>query len=209
LGSSEGIDAFLAATRGTGVEVTSPPLTVDSQATASSALAGVRSTHPDVLVVFDDGSTLAPLLTVRRTIGWSVPIIASTGATVPVLSSSELAGVEVVAPSALEVTHSLPSALASFRARVLHALHHHSVPGTLTPYAQGYDSIMMFAGAVNGVDADDPGSLRTYLENANYDGILGSYNFTSTAHSGLGGSQETLLPLDALSNGVFIRRVSH
>jgi hypothetical protein len=91
----------------------------------------------------------------------------------------------------------------------LHALHRVPLQGVLTPYAQGYDTIAMFAGAVSGVNADDPGSLRTYLENANYQGILGAYNFTSGSHAGLDVSQESLVPLDALSNGIFIRPRTH
>jgi len=160
-------------------------------------------------VVFDEGSTLKPLLTVRRSIGWSVPVVASTVGVLPELPPSVLAGVDVVVPSALEVSRSTPSPLASFRARILRALHQHELRGALTPYAEAYDSIMMFAGAVNGENADDPGSVRTYLQNANYQGILGSYNFTSVAHSGLDASQETLLPLDSLSNGVFVRTRAH
>jgi ABC-type branched-subunit amino acid transport system substrate-binding protein len=207
--SLQGVDDFTAATRSAGIAVTSAPRFVDSQATASSVLAEVRSTHPDALVVFDEGSTLKPLLTVRRSIGWSVPVVASTVGVLPELPPSVLAGVDVVVPSALEVSRSTPSPLASFRARILRALHQHELRGALTPYAEAYDSIMMFAGAVNGENADDPGSVRTYLQNANYQGILGSYNFTSVAHSGLDASQETLLPLDSLSNGVFVRTRAH
>jgi len=207
--SRQGIGDFMAATRGTGIDVISPSRLVDSPASASSLLTAVRSTHSEALVVFDDGSTLAPLLTARRAAGSSIPIIASTEAVLPQLPRSELAGVDVVVPSTLAVTRSIPSDLASFRAKVLGALHESQLRGALTPYAQAYDSVTMFAGAVDGENADDPGSLRTYLENANYQGILGSYNFTSVAHSGIDASQETLLPLDSLSNGVFVRSVSH
>ena len=207
--SLQGVDDFIAATRGTRIEVTSPSTVVDSRATASSVLAAVRSTHPDALVVFDDGSTLAPLLTVRGATGSTIPIIASTEAALPELAAPDVSGVEIVVPSALEVRRSIPTNLASFRKSVLRSLHEHELRGALTPYAQAFDSVMMFAGAVNGVNADDPGSLRTYLENANYQGILGSYNFTAVAHTGLDASQETLVPLDSLSNGLFIRTPSH
>jgi branched-chain amino acid transport system substrate-binding protein len=207
--SLQGVDDFIAATRGSGIEVSSPSRFIDSRATASSVLAAIGSTHPEALVVFDDGSTLAPLLTVRRAAGSLIPIIASTDVLLPELPASELSGVDEVEPSALEVTRSIPSNLASFRVKVLRALHMHKLRGTLMPFAQAHDSITMFAAAVNGENADDPGSLRTYLENANYQGILGSYNFTSGAHSGLDASQETVLPLDSLSNGVFVRTLAH
>lgn len=205
--SLQGVDDFITATRGRGIEVNSPSIFVDTQATASSVLATVRSTRSQGLVVFDDGSTLGPLLAVRHATGSSIPVIASTEAVLPELPTSELTGVDVVEAGSLEVTRSTPSNLASFRVRVLRALHQHQLRGALTPYAQGYDCVTMFAGAVNGVNADDPGSLRTYLENANYQGLLGSYNFTSGAHTGLDVSQETLIPLDSLSNGVFVRRL--
>jgi len=207
--SLQGVADFIAATRGTGINVISPSGFVDSPATASSVLAGVRSTHSEALVVFDDGSTLAPLLTARRATGSSIPIIASTEAVLRELPPSELAGVDVAVPSVLEANRSIPSGIALFRAKVLGALHQSELRDALTPYAQAYDSITMFAGAVNGENADDPGSLRTFLENANYQGILGSYNFTSVAHSGIDASQETLLPLDSLSDGIFVRTLSH
>jgi branched-chain amino acid transport system substrate-binding protein len=205
LASTEGVDMFDSDTRGTGIQVTTASPSVDSRSSASKALAAVRSTHPDVLVVFDDGSTLTPVLAVRHAIGLSVPVIASIGDNTPELPASDLPGVEIVVPSALDVTHSPASDLASFRTHVLHALRRSRLQGALTPYAQAYDTIAMFAGAVSGVNADDPGSLRTYVENANYQGILGSYNFTSDSHTGLDVSQESLVPLDSLSNGIFIR----
>jgi hypothetical protein len=103
----------------------------------------------------------------------------------PELPASDLPGVEIVVPTALDVTHSPASNLASFRTQVLHAHHRDRLQGALTLYAQAYDTIAMFPGAVSGVNADDPGSLRTYLENANYQGILGSCNFTSGSRTGL------------------------
>jgi ABC-type branched-subunit amino acid transport system substrate-binding protein len=205
LASTEGVSVFKADTRGTRIHVTTESQSVDSPASASKVLAAVRSTHPDALVVFDDGSTLTPVLAVRRAIGLSLPVIASIGGNTPELPASDLLGVEIVVPTALEVTHSTAPDLTTFRAQVLHALHRDRLQAALTPYAQAYDAIAMFAGAVSGVNADDPGSLRTYLENANYQGILGSYNFTSGSHAGLDVSQESLVPLDTLSNGVFIR----
>jgi ABC-type branched-subunit amino acid transport system substrate-binding protein len=205
LASTEGASLFEADTRGAGIHVTTVSQSVDSRASASKVLAAVRSTHTDVLVVFDDGSTLTPVLVVRRAIGLSLPVIASIGDNTPELPPSDLPGVEVVVPTALEVTHSNASGLTTFRAQLLHALHRDHLQGALTPYAQAYDTIAMFAGAASGVNADDPGSLRTYLENTNYQGILGSYNFTSESHTGLDVSQESLVPLASLSNGIFIR----
>ena len=102
----------------------------------------------------------------------------------------------------------LTSELAVLTVQLVSALDGAEPRGALTPYAQAYDAIEMFAGAANGVNADDPGSLRTYLGNANYQGLLGSYNFISSAHAGLDESQETALRLTTLSNGVFLRPAS-
>lgn len=207
--SIEGIEAFRAAAAGTDVRVTTGPRPVTSRTAASTELAAMRSTHPDALVVFDDGSTLAPVLEVRHALHWSVPVIAASSATVAARPTPDLSGVAVVVPAALQVSHSIPAGLVAFRAEVLRALGRTDLPGALTSYAQAYDAIAMYAGAANGVNADDPGSLKTYLENANYQGILGSYNFTSGAHTGLDTSQDALVPLNALSNGLFIRTSSH
>jgi branched-chain amino acid transport system substrate-binding protein len=206
--ASEGVTAFLDAAHARGLDVVAGPRVVDSRTAASAALASFKSRRPQALVVFDSGPTLAPLLSVRHAMEWSVPVLSST-VDVPSLPHSLLSGVDVIAPSALVVSRGIPSNLRSFRTRVLHALHRTSLPGPLTPFAQAFDAVEMFASAASGVNADDSGSIGTYLENANYEGLLGSYNYTSSQHSGLGTSQVTLAPVDALSNGVYLRPPSH
>ena len=203
--SAEGEAAFIAAGRRAGLAVTAirRPFSTSSKATA--ALNAVRAAHADALVVVGTGS-LGPLLNARATLHRTIPVVASDATQVPKVPGRELVGVAVVVPGALATARSVPAAVASFRARVLQTLHRRVLDGALTPYAQGYDAIEVFAGAVNGVNADDPGSLRTYLENANYQGILGSYNFTSGAHTGLAGSQLTVVPLGSFSNGVFVTK---
>jgi branched-chain amino acid transport system substrate-binding protein len=202
--ASEGATAFLSAARARGIDVIATAHVVDSRAEASSALASLEASKPQALIVFDSGPTLAPILSVRHAMGWSVPVMASTVG-VPALSHSLLGGVDVLVPSALVVSRAIPSNLKSFRAHVLSALHQATLRGPLTPYAQAFDAVEMFADAANGVNADDPGSIGTFLENANYEGLLGSYDYTSSQHAGLGASQVTLAPLDALSNGVYVR----
>jgi ABC-type branched-subunit amino acid transport system substrate-binding protein len=202
--AGEGATAFLRDAHARGIEVTAAPRLVDSQAAASSVLTALKPSNPQALIVFDTGATLAPLLSVRHAMGWSVPVLASTIAP-PSLSLSLLHGVDIVAPSALVVSHSIPSGLRSLRTHVLQVLHRTSLPGALTPYAQAFDAVEMFANAANGVNADDPGSVGTFLENANYEGLLGSYDYTSSRHAGLGVSGITLAPLGALSNGVYIQ----
>jgi ABC-type branched-subunit amino acid transport system substrate-binding protein len=123
----------------------------------------------------------------------------------PLVSRSSLNGVELVVPSALVVSSAVSVNLASFRSQVLHALHQRSVQGTLAPYAAAYDAIELFASAATGANADDDNSIRTYLENASYQGLLGSYSYSSTAHTGLGASQMALVPMSELSNGLFVK----
>lgn len=204
LTADQGVSAFITAASRAGVEVRRDRHPIGTGPGAAAIMAAARTTHPDALVVFDDGWPLAPLLSARRSSDPSVPLVVAGAPTTPDVPAADRSGVDVVEPAALTVRHSVPSDLASFRTRVLHALHRRSLDGTLTPYGQGYDAVEMFANAANGVNATDPGSLQTYLENANYQGLLGSYNYTSGAHTGLAGSQLTVVPLAAFSNGIFV-----
>jgi hypothetical protein len=45
--------------------------------------------------------------------------------------------------------------------------------------------------------------VRTYLENANFQGLLASYAFTSDAHTGMGSEQLTVAAVNSLSDGLF------
>jgi ABC-type branched-subunit amino acid transport system substrate-binding protein len=201
--AGEGVDAFLQAARARGIVITAAPRIADSPAEARTALAALRESRPDALIVFDGGPTLTPVLSVRHALGWSVPVLVST-VNVPSLPSSVLGGVDAIIPSALAVSHSIPSSLAAFRARLLRALGQPTLAEPITVYAQAYDAVEMFAGAATGVNADDPGSIRTYLENANFLGVAGSYNYTSSHHAGLEQSQISVVPLRSLSNGFFV-----
>ncbi|HUE07833.1 MAG TPA: hypothetical protein VMP41_10420, partial [Acidimicrobiales bacterium] len=83
-------------------------------------------------------------------------------------------------------------------------LHQAQLAGPITPYAQGYDALRLFASAASGVNAYDSGSVRTFIENANFEGLLGTYDYTSSDHEGLAASQLAVAPLDSLSNGLFV-----
>jgi hypothetical protein len=104
----------------------------------------------------------------------------------------------------LVVSRQVPVSLATFRSRVLRALHQARLGSPITPYAQGYDALQLFASSANGVNAYDPGSVRTFIENANFEGLLGTYDYTSSDHEGLAASQFTVAPLDSLSNGLYV-----
>ena len=61
----------------------------------------------------------------------------------------------------------------------------------------------MFASVANDVHTIAPGPVRTYLENANFQGVLGSYSFATDSHSGLGPDQVAVVPVSSLADGLF------
>ena len=95
--AAEGAAAFRSDARSAGLTVTATTFVVDSRATATSAWAGLRAGHPSAVVVFDSGSTLAPLLTARRGAGSTLPVLASTQGA-PVLPTAAVNGVQVIVP---------------------------------------------------------------------------------------------------------------
>jgi ABC-type branched-subunit amino acid transport system substrate-binding protein len=201
--AAEGVAAFRSDARSAGLTVMSHTFVVNSRATAPSAWTDLGAGHPSAVVVFDNGSTLAPLLTARRDAGSTLPVLASTQGA-PVLPTAVVHGVQVIVSKSLVVSRRVPGGLESFRARVLRTLHKARLGGSITPYAQGYDALELFASAANGVNAYDPGSIRTFIENANFEGLLGTYDYTSSDHEGLASSQLTVVQLDSLSNGLFV-----
>ncbi len=205
--ADEGATAFRIDADKAGLSVTARTFVVDSRAGATTAWGDLEAVRPSAVVVFDNGSTLAPLLTARRAAGSTLPVLASAWSA-PALSRAAVSGVQVIVPKSLVVARRVPANLASFRVRVLRALHRTRLGGPITPYAQGYDALQLFANAANGVDAYDAGSVRTFMENANFEGLLGTYDYTSGAHQGLAASQLTIAPLDALSNGLYVVKPS-
>jgi ABC-type branched-subunit amino acid transport system substrate-binding protein len=201
--AAEGATAFRSDARSAGLTVSTTTYVVDSRAAAPSAWTRLGAQHPSAVVVFDSGPTLSPLLAARRSAGSRLPILAATQGA-PMLPSAVVNGVQVIVPKSLVVSRHVPASLASFRARVLRALHEARLGGPITPYAQGYDAVQLFASSANGVDADDSGSVRTFIENANFEGLLGTYDYTSSDHEGLASSQLTVAPLNSLSNGLYV-----
>jgi ABC-type branched-subunit amino acid transport system substrate-binding protein len=201
--AAEGATAFRNDARSAGLTVTARTFVVDSRAAARSAWADLGAEHPSGVVVFDSGSTLTQLLTARRGDGSTLPVVASTQRA-PVLSTAAVNGVEAIVPKSLVVSRHVPVSLASFRALVLRALHQARLGGPITTYAEGYDALQLFASAANGVNAYDTGSIRTFIENANFEGLLGTYTYTSSDHMGLAASQFAVAPLSSLSNGLYV-----
>jgi ABC-type branched-subunit amino acid transport system substrate-binding protein len=201
--AAQGALAFLRDARSAGLTVTAATFVVDSRAAARSAWTDLGARHPSGVVVFDSGSTLAPLLTARRGAGSTLPVLASTQGP-SVSPTAAVKGVQLVVPKSLVVARHVPVGLASFRARVLRALHQTRFGGPITPYVEGYDAVQLFGSAANGVNAYDPGSIRTFVENANFEGLLGTYDYTASDHAGLAASQLTVAPLASLSNGLYV-----
>ena len=202
--AAEGATAFRSDARSAGLTVTATTFVVDSRAGAPSAWTHLEAAHPSAVVVFDSGSTLAPLLAARRGAGSNLPVLASTQGAPGAFRSAAVDGVQVIVSKSLVVSRHVPVSLESFRARVLHALRQAQLGRPITPYAQGYDALQLFASAANGVNASDSASIRTFIENANFEGLLGTYAYTSTDHEGLAASELTVAPLDSLSNGLYV-----
>jgi ABC-type branched-subunit amino acid transport system substrate-binding protein len=201
--AAEGAAAFRSDARSAGLTVTATTFVVPSRHAAPPVWTDLESGHPGAVVVFDGGSVLGPLLRARRAAGSKLPVLASAQGD-PVVPTAAVDGVQVIVSKSLVVSGRVPFGLESFRARVLRALHQARLSGPITPYAQGYDAVQLFASAANGVNAYDSGSIRTFIENANFEGLLGSYDYTSGDHEGLAASQLTVAPLDSLSDGLFV-----
>jgi ABC-type branched-subunit amino acid transport system substrate-binding protein len=201
--AAKGAAAFRIDARSAGLTVAPTTYVVDSGGAARSAWTDLAAGHPSGVVVFDSGPTLTPLLTARKSAGSMLPVLASTKGA-PILPTAVVNGVQVIVPKSLVVSRHVPASLASFRVRVLRALHQARLGGPITPYTQGYDALQLFANAANGVNAYDPGSIRTFIENANFEGLLGTYDYTSSNHEGLAASQFTVAPLISLSNGLYV-----
>ena len=201
--AAEGATAFRSDARSAGLTVTATTFIVDSRETATSALTDLGAAHASAVVVFDSGSTLPPLLAARRSAGSRLPVLASTQGA-QVLPTAAINGVQVIVSKSLVVSRHVPVNLESFRSQVLRALHQAQLGGPITPYAQGYDAVHLFASAANGVNADDSGSIRTFIENANFEGLLGTYDYTSGDHEGLAASQLAVAPIDSLSSGLYV-----
>jgi hypothetical protein len=137
-----------------------------------------------------------------------VPVIAGPQASeAPAIEAAGPAGVKnvwAVVPSAI-VTSSKASigAAKSFRNRVLSKLGVSHLTGSIIPYAQGYDGVTMFGSAATGTMDTLVSDLKTFLENANFQGVLASYSYTTGEHVGIPENELSVVPLSTLSNGLF------
>ncbi len=118
--------------------------------------------------------------------------------------SGHLGGVFAVVPQAVvRQQKPLDPAVVTFSNDLRRRLGGSPVAGSIIPYAQAADAISMLGSVATGIHTVNPGPVRTYLENANFQGLLASYAFTSDAHTGMGSDQLTVAAVSSLSDGLF------
>jgi ABC-type branched-subunit amino acid transport system substrate-binding protein len=191
-----------------GVVVTESVAAAAGIGSAASALRRLRQTTPDAVVVMGDSLDVSDVLKARASLGWRVPVVAQAVAAdrlvVAAVGVGNLDDVFAVVPQAVVVQQRpLDPAILGLRDQVRNHLHVSRLNGSIIPYSQAVDAISMLAWVASGVHNLNPGSARTYLENANFQGLLASYSFTSDAHTGMGSDQLTVAPVTSLSDGLF------
>jgi branched-chain amino acid transport system substrate-binding protein len=184
------------------------PVFVSPGRSPEQALQRLRDAGPDGLVVLDDSLDVAAVLKARTDLGWGVPVVAESVATDQAVIASvgltNLAGVFAAVPQGVVAQPGASGAdVRRFRDQVREHLHADSLDGSIVPYAQAYDAISMMASAARSIHSKTPANVRTFLENANYQGLLASYAYTTTAHTGIPGDQSTIVPVTSLTNGLF------
>jgi branched-chain amino acid transport system substrate-binding protein len=179
------------------------------QRPAPSVLAPLESVGPQALLVVGDTTDVAQALVARSELSWSVPTlvppVGASEAVVGAVGARRLSGVSAVVAQAVVtapgVASSDPSML-SFISRLEKKLGSSSLQGSVIPYAEAYDGVSMLAYAARSTNSDTAGNLRTFLENANYQGLLASYGYTSGRHGGVSPQQLTVAPLASISGGL-------
>jgi len=204
--SRQGAAHFASVSSADGLTITGRATVSVSGGGAAAALAQVRATHAKVLVVLDDTGAVASVLSARASLGWKVPVIAGPTATeAGMLAKIEGAadGVSVVVPSgAVAGTGPASAGAYSFRKKLLAHLGVSSLQGSIIPYAETYDAMTMMGNAANGAMGITATDVTTFLQNANYQGALAAYSYTTGAHTGISASEQTVVSLSTLSNGL-------
>ncbi len=178
---------------------------------SASDLSPLQADKPQVLIVIGDTLRVGQPLIARQKLGWTVPTLAtayaSDQAVVSKLTPEGKNGVFILVPDrvVLPAKAKGPSdpSMVGFLKRLKSFLHVSTLSGSIIPYAESYDGTMMLATAANSINSTAPANIQTYLENANYQGLLAAYNYTSTRHTGVSASELTLAALTTLSDGFF------
>ncbi len=203
--SREGAAQLATAAATDGFTITGRATVAPSGSGAGPAISSVRASHPELLVVLDDAGAAASVLAARSAAGWRVPVVASpTAATASALDrlAGALGGVSVDVPEGA-VARSGPGAAAALGFRRLLARRLGGrINGSIIPYAETYDAMRMIGAAASGAAAVVATDVTTYMENANYEGVLASYTYTASAHTGVSWTNQVIAPLDSLSDGL-------
>jgi ABC-type branched-subunit amino acid transport system substrate-binding protein len=206
--SRQGAAHFASLSSVDGLRITGRAMVSPSGRGALAAVSKLRGTHPDVLVVLDDAGAVASVLSTRRTLGWHVPVITGPTATyaqvLARIGGAATGGVSVVVPAGA-VGGRGPGSSGSFAFRKLLVTHLRtsSLRGSIIPYAETYDAITMLANAATGAMGITATDVTTFLQNANYQGVLAAYTYTAGAHTGISAADQTVVSLPTLSNGLF------
>jgi branched-chain amino acid transport system substrate-binding protein len=201
LGSAAAVDAV----RHAGLALTA---SASVGASAETTLARLRSASPDVILLTGDASGVTGVLEARAKSGWDVPVVAESVAADPgvvaTVGPSSLDGVFAVVPRSVAAgSTALDPNVVALRDQLRHVLGGSPLTGSILPYAEAEDAISMFASVSNSVHTIAPGPVRTYLENANFQGVLASYSFTPDSHGGIGADEVTVAPVSSLADGLF------
>jgi len=204
--SRQGAAHLAAFSAAAGLHITARVSVPPSGTGAAAALQRLRRARPSVVVVLDDAGAVGSVLSARAAMGWAVPVIAGPGATVSDVAARlgrSVRGVSVVVPTGA-VAGSGPGAAAvlGFRKRLLAHLGASSITGSIIAYARTYDAMTMMGNAANGSMGVVAPDVTSYLQNANYQGVLAAYTYTAGAHTGISTNDQTVVPLSTLSNGL-------
>lgn len=178
---------------------------------SADKLTSLRDAHPNALVVLGDTLQVAKPLVARVQLGWTVPTLvgasAANASVLRQLGANGANGVYALVPKAVVLSPKAhgPSdpSMIGFVRRLKAELHVSTLPNSVIPYAEGYDSVEMLATAATTINSSSAANVQTYLQTANYPGLLASYNFTSNYHGGVSARQLTVAALNTLSNGFF------
>jgi ABC-type branched-subunit amino acid transport system substrate-binding protein len=203
----QGAAAAATALAKAGLGTFSPVLAAPGRPGAPAAMTQVSDAHPDGVVIMGESLAVADLLEARATQTPNIPVIAeAVAADQAVIARTGMAGlngVYALVPMGTVVTDPPNTDLLTFRDHLKAALHVQTLDGSIIPYAQAGDAVAMLASVANSVHSSSPGAVRTFLENANYQGLLASYTFTADAHTAIAADQMTVVAVTSLSDGLF------
>jgi branched-chain amino acid transport system substrate-binding protein len=201
---AEGVADFTADARKAGLTVTGSAHGAD----VSAEIQTLQSGNPQGLYVAGDDLGIGKIFRARQSASWTVPVVAGPdGADANVSSAGASPGISVIVPTTLVVNGAggQPSdpSMVAFLAALQKAEGSAAFAGSVEPYAEAYDGVQLFAYVGTSINSVQAGDVRTFIENANYQGLLASYGYTSSGHIGVTSAQLTVVPLSSLSNGIF------